>query len=91
VHEGRPNLLDLLLSGQIQLLVNTPLGKHAQQDDCMIRRAAIARGIPHTTTLSAADAAAGAIMALRSRVTASRSEPSGWPGRTRRGGRRPNV
>jgi carbamoyl-phosphate synthase large subunit len=67
VHEGRPNLLDLLLSGQIQLLVNTPLGKHAQQDDYMIRRAAIARGIPYTTTLSAADAAAGAIMALRSR------------------------
>ncbi|MGI9037799.1 MAG: ATP-grasp domain-containing protein, partial [Gemmatimonadota bacterium] len=67
VHEGRPHIIDLLLSGQIQLLVNTPLGKHAQQDDYMIRRAAIAHGIPYTTTLSAADAAAGAIMALRSR------------------------
>ncbi|MFW6089260.1 MAG: carbamoyl-phosphate synthase large subunit [Gemmatimonadota bacterium] len=67
VHEGRPHIIDLLLSGEIQLLVNTPLGKHAQQDDYMIRRAAIARGIPYTTTLSAADAAAGAIMAMRSR------------------------
>ncbi|MGD8495181.1 MAG: carbamoyl-phosphate synthase large subunit [Gemmatimonadales bacterium] len=67
VHEGRPHIIDLLLSGEIQLLVNTPLGKHAQQDDYMIRRAAIARRVPYTTTLSAADAAAGAIMALRSR------------------------
>jgi len=67
VHEGRPHIIDLLLSGEIQLLVNTPLGKHAQQDDYMIRRAAIARGIPYTTTLSAASAAADAIIALRSR------------------------
>jgi carbamoyl-phosphate synthase large subunit len=83
VHEGRPNLLDLLLSGQIQLLVNTPLGKHAQQDDYMIRRAAIARGIPYTTTLSAADAAAGAIMALRSRkltVTSIQERAAGLAG-----------
>ena len=67
VHEGRPNILDLLLSGEVQMLVNTPLGKHAQHDDYMIRRAAIARGIPYTTTLSAASAAADAIIALRSR------------------------
>ncbi|MFQ5530301.1 MAG: ATP-grasp domain-containing protein [Gemmatimonadota bacterium] len=67
VHEGRPHIIDLLLSGHIQLLVNTPLGKHAQQDDYMIRRAAIARGVPYTTTLSAASAAADAIIALRSR------------------------
>jgi carbamoyl-phosphate synthase large subunit len=67
VHEGRPHIIDLLLSGKVQLLVNTPLGKHAQQDDYMIRRAAIARGIPYTTTLSAASAAADAIIAMRSR------------------------
>ncbi len=67
VHEGRPHIIDLLLSGKIQLLVNTPLGKHAQQDDYMIRQAAIARGIPYTTTLSAASAACDAIIAMRSR------------------------
>ncbi|MEE9577269.1 MAG: carbamoyl-phosphate synthase large subunit, partial [Gemmatimonadota bacterium] len=67
IHEGRPNLLDLLLSGELQLLINTPLGKHAQYDDYEIRRAAVARGIPYTTTLSAASAAADAIIALRSR------------------------
>jgi carbamoyl-phosphate synthase large subunit len=68
VHEGRPNILDRLLSGEIQLLINTPLGKHAQHDDYMIRRAAISRGIPYTTTLSAASAAADAIIALKSRT-----------------------
>ena len=73
VHEGRPNILDLLLSGDIQLLLNTPLGKHAQQDDYMIRRAAITRGVPYTTTLSAASAATDAIMALRSRKLTVRS------------------
>ncbi|MCZ6824160.1 MAG: carbamoyl-phosphate synthase large subunit [Gemmatimonadetes bacterium] len=70
IHEGRPNLLDLLLSGELQLLINTPLGKHAQYDDYEIRRAAVARGIPYTTTLSAASAAADAIIALRSRKLA---------------------
>jgi len=73
VHEGRPNILDLLLSGDIQLLLNTPLGKHAQQDDYMIRRAAITRGVPYTTTLSAASAATDAIMALRFRKLSVRS------------------
>ncbi|MEE8594864.1 MAG: carbamoyl phosphate synthase large subunit, partial [Gemmatimonadota bacterium] len=68
LHEGRPNLLDLLLSGELQLLINTPLGKHAQHDDYEIRRAAVARGVPYTTTLSAASAAADAITALRSRA-----------------------
>ncbi len=73
VHEGRPNIIDLLLSGDIQLLLNTPLGKHAQQDDYMIRRAAITRGVPYTTTLSAASAATDAIMALRFRELSVRS------------------
>jgi carbamoyl-phosphate synthase large subunit len=73
VYEGRPHILDLILSGEIDLLLNTPLGKHAQQDDYMIRRAAIVQGIPYTTTLSAASAAADAIIALRSRELSVRS------------------
>jgi carbamoyl-phosphate synthase large subunit len=73
VHEGRPNAIDLLLSGRIQLLVNTPLGKLTQQDDYAIRRAALQRGIPYTTTLSAASAACDAIIALRSRAGEVRS------------------
>jgi carbamoyl-phosphate synthase large subunit len=73
VHEGRPNLLDKLLSGEVQHLVNTPLGKHAQHDDYMIRRAAVTRGVPYTTTLSAASASADAIIALRHRKHTVRS------------------
>jgi carbamoyl-phosphate synthase large subunit len=67
VHEGRPNGLDLMKNGEVQLLINTPLGKHAQYDDYALRQTAIANHISYTTTLSAADAASYAIQALRSR------------------------
>ncbi|MGD2215972.1 MAG: carbamoyl-phosphate synthase large subunit [Gemmatimonadales bacterium] len=67
VHEGRPNIVDHLISGEIGLLINTPLGKHAQFDDYEIRRAAIQRGVPYTTTLSAASALCDAVIALRHR------------------------
>jgi carbamoyl-phosphate synthase large subunit len=67
VYEGRPNAIDLLVSGQIQLLVNTPLGKLTQRDDYTIRAAALAQRVPYTTTMSAASAACDAIIALRSR------------------------
>jgi carbamoyl-phosphate synthase large subunit len=68
VYEGRPNAIDLLVSGQIQLLINTPLGKLTQQDDYTIRRAALQHRVPYTTTLSAASAACDAVIALRSRA-----------------------
>ncbi|MGD8866461.1 MAG: carbamoyl-phosphate synthase large subunit [Gemmatimonadales bacterium] len=67
VHEGRPNIVDHLISGEIDLLINTPLGKHAQFDDYAIRRAAIQRRVPYTTTLSAASALCDAVIALRHR------------------------
>jgi carbamoyl-phosphate synthase large subunit len=67
VHEGRPHGIDLIVNGEIQLLINTPLGKHAQRDDYTLRQAAIANRVSYTTTLSAAEAAASAILSLRSR------------------------
>jgi carbamoyl-phosphate synthase large subunit len=73
VYEGRPNAIDLLVSGEIQLLINTPLGKLTQQDDYAIRRAALQQRVPYTTTLSAASAASDAIIALRSRAGEVRS------------------
>jgi carbamoyl-phosphate synthase large subunit len=73
VHEGRPNAIDLLVSGQIQLLINTPLGKLSQKDDYAIRRAALQQRVPYTTTLSGASAACDAIIALRSRAGEVRS------------------
>jgi carbamoyl-phosphate synthase large subunit len=73
VHEGRPHCGDLIVNGDVQLLVNTPLGKHAQQDDYALRQAAIGRRVAYTTTLSAASAACDAILALRSRAPRVRS------------------
>ncbi len=67
VYEGRPNAIDLIVSGEIHLLVNTPLGKLTQQDDYNMRRAALVHGVPYTTTMSAASAACDAIIALKSR------------------------
>jgi carbamoyl-phosphate synthase large subunit len=69
-YEGRPNTVDLVLSDQVQLLINTPLGKLTQRDDYTLRRAALQRGVPYTTTMSAASAACDAIIALRSRAGA---------------------
>ena len=67
VHEGRPHCGDMIVNGQVQLLINTPLGKHAQHDDYALRQAAISNRIAYTTTLSAASAACDAILSLRSR------------------------
>ncbi|MFL5562768.1 MAG: carbamoyl-phosphate synthase large subunit [Gemmatimonadaceae bacterium] len=73
VHEGRPNCLDMIVNGQVQLLVNTPLGKHAQHDDYALRQGAISHRVAYTTTLSAASAACDAILSLRSRKTTVQS------------------
>src|SRR5688500_361001 len=67
VNEGRPNIVDHIISGDISLLINTPLGKKSQYDDYAMRRAAIAYKTPYCTTLSAASAAYDAAAAMRSR------------------------
>ncbi len=73
VHDGRPHAIDLIVNRQVQLLINTPLGKHAHRDDYSLRQAAIAHRVPYTTTLSAANAALDAVIALRSRQPSVRS------------------
>ncbi|HEY2026364.1 MAG TPA: ATP-grasp domain-containing protein, partial [Gemmatimonadaceae bacterium] len=73
VHEGRPNCFDMILNRDVQLLVNTPMGKHAQRDDYTLRQAAIRHRVAYTTTMSAASAACDAILSLRSRTPAVRS------------------
>ena len=67
VHEGRPHIVDHLISGDIAMLINTPLGKHAQFDDYAIRRAAIQRRVLYTTTLSAASALCDALIGVGNR------------------------
>ncbi len=65
VHEGRPNISDVMKNGQIQLIVNSPSGEEAKTDGKMIRRTAMAYKIPVITTLAGAKAAIAAIRALQ--------------------------
>jgi carbamoyl-phosphate synthase large subunit len=64
VNEGRPNIVDLIKTGKVDLIINTPLGRESFYDEKSIRRAAIRYNIPCITTLSAAHAAARGIRAL---------------------------
>jgi len=73
VHEGRPNCLDMIVNRDIGLFINTPMGKHAQRDDYLLREAAVVHRVSYTTTMSAASAACDAILSLRSRSPQVRS------------------
>ncbi|MFO7578562.1 MAG: carbamoyl-phosphate synthase large subunit [Pelovirga sp.] len=63
MHEGRPNITDLLKNGEIQLVINTPIGKQSLHDDSYIRKTAIRYKVPYITTAAAASAAAKGIAA----------------------------
>jgi len=65
MREGRPNLVDAILDGGIQLVINTPRGKVGTEDDSYIRITAIRRKVSYITTLAAAAAAAKGIAAFR--------------------------
>ncbi len=65
LHEGRPNIVDIIENGAIQLVINTPSGKLSQYDDSYIRKAAVKHGIPYITTTAAALAAAKGIAAYK--------------------------
>ena len=63
VHEGRPNIVDAVKNGEIQLIINTPSGKISAHDDSYIRKIAIKHKVPYITTIAAAAAAAEGIAA----------------------------
>jgi carbamoyl-phosphate synthase large subunit len=65
MHEGRPNIVDGIKNGEIDLVINTPSGKLSKHDDSYIRKAAIKYKIPYITTLAAGVAAARGIAAFR--------------------------
>jgi carbamoyl-phosphate synthase large subunit len=65
MHEGRPNIVDALMNGEIQLVINTPSGKLSQHDDSYIRKTAIKYKVPYMTTLAAASATAKGIYTYR--------------------------
>ena len=61
LHEGRPNIVDAMTNKEIQLIINTPVGKLSKEDDSYIRKSAIKFKIPYITTIPAALAAAKGI------------------------------
>ena len=65
--EGRPNVLDMLKNGEIALIINTPSGHVARQDEVRIRTTALYQRVPVMTTLAAAQASLRAIQSLRTR------------------------
>jgi carbamoyl-phosphate synthase large subunit len=65
VNEGRPNIVDLVKTGKVDLIINTPLGRESFFDEKAIRSAAIRYNIPCITTLSAAHAVTQGIRALQ--------------------------
>jgi carbamoyl-phosphate synthase large subunit len=65
IAEGRPNAVDMLKNGQIQLVINTPAGMIPRQDENKIRAAAYAHGVCLMTTITGAFAAVEGIRALR--------------------------
>jgi carbamoyl-phosphate synthase large subunit len=65
MHEGRPNIVDGIKNGEIQLIINTPSGRLSKHDDSYIRKAAIKYKVPYITTAAAAIAAARGIAAYQ--------------------------
>ncbi|HOM06455.1 MAG TPA: carbamoyl-phosphate synthase large subunit [Syntrophales bacterium] len=65
MHEGRPNIVDSVKNGEINLIINTPSGKTSAYDDSYIRKAAIKYKVPYITTTAAAAAAVKGIEAFR--------------------------
>ncbi|MBI5144919.1 MAG: carbamoyl-phosphate synthase large subunit [Candidatus Omnitrophica bacterium] len=64
IAEGRPNLLDLMKDGKIQLVINTPSGRIPREDEIKIRSQVILYKIPYTTTISGAQATVNGMEAL---------------------------
>jgi carbamoyl-phosphate synthase large subunit len=94
VAEGAPHIVEMILDGAVDLVVNTPYGRAARSDGFEIRRAALRRGVPCITTLAGASAAVSAIEAsrrprlgvhclqdLHAGLEERTAEPPGSPGR----------
>ena len=63
--EGRPNMMDIILNGEVDLIVNTPIGSERKEDDSYLRKAAIKKKIPYMTTMAAAKATASGIETIK--------------------------
>ena len=63
--EGRPNTLDIITNGKVDLIINSPVGKESVSDDSYLRKAAIKGRIPYMTTMAAAKATAEGIKCIK--------------------------
>jgi carbamoyl-phosphate synthase large subunit len=73
LNEGRPNVLDMLKNGEIQLIINTPAGPVARQDEVRIRTTALYQRVPVMTTLAAAQATLRALRSLKTKTLGVKS------------------
>jgi carbamoyl-phosphate synthase large subunit len=64
IAEGRPNILDLMKDGKIQMVINTPTGRIPRQDEVKIRSHVVSYNIAYTTTISGAQATVNGIEAF---------------------------
>ncbi len=65
LQEGRPNMLDLITNGKLDLIINTPIGKESAWDDSYLRKAAIKKKVPYITTMAAARATVSGIKSMK--------------------------
>lgn len=68
IHEGRPHIADAIINGQVQLIINTPMGSAAYADEPIVTQTALRLHIPCITTLSGAWAALDAIRVMRTKA-----------------------
>ena len=71
--EGRPNITDLIINNQLDLIIDTPGSKTLKSDGALIRKSAVKHGIPYITTIEAAIAVSNGIKAARNAVSRLRS------------------
>ena len=65
LYEGRPNISDAIKNDELQLVINTPVGKDSKHDDSYIRMMAIQKKIPYVTSIAAAEASIAGIEAVK--------------------------
>ncbi|MCR5370077.1 MAG: carbamoyl-phosphate synthase large subunit [Clostridium sp.] len=78
LYEGRPNILDLMSNGKIQMIINSPIGKESVHDDSYLRKNAIKQRIPYITTMAAAKAAAEGIAQMKAHGTGELHSLQEW-------------
>jgi carbamoyl-phosphate synthase large subunit len=73
VGEGRPHIVDKIINGQVDWIINTPLGAESKYDERAIRRTSLEHGLPMMTTLAGAQAGVQAVRALKEQAPTIRS------------------